>query len=137
MEGCHRILSGDCASLAAQLQTGQTGSARCAPADVCVVCELPLFTVPVDTDTPSPTLLYLCRHLVHATCVLLNPDLELPSRPDSSTMNHLLSSDNGRGMQARRRELGSKLSYAAAVRVRVGRCPACEHSKGGRQAIKA
>jgi hypothetical protein len=30
----------------------------------------------------------------------------------------------------REKELGSKLSYAAAVRVRVGGCPVCKHFRG-------
>jgi hypothetical protein len=68
-------------------------------------------------------LFYLCRHLVHATCALPNPDVDMPERPESIAMSQLMHSD--RRINSRQRSLGSKLSYAAAVRVRVGGCPVC------------
>jgi hypothetical protein len=69
---------------------------------------------------------YLCRHLVHAACALSNEDVQLPERVESASVSYLLTGDR---VRTRRRELGNKLSHAAAVRTRVGRCPVCVASR--------
>ncbi|ORX39372.1 hypothetical protein BD324DRAFT_619424 [Kockovaella imperatae] len=122
MEGCHKILNGDCADLAEELQAAQTGGARASPSEKCAVCGLGAFTQPV-------TLAYLCRHFVHGTCALLNPDLELPLRTEHPAVNQLLANEK-RGAKVRRREVGQKLSLASEIRVKVGRCPVCSTSSG-------
>jgi hypothetical protein len=96
---------------------------------VCAVCHNEAFKPgPSDTTSSTLVLVYLCRHTVHASCALLNDDIELPSRQDNQSVNHLLGS--GDKIKSRRRELGSKLSFAASVRVRVGKCPVCKQGKG-------
>lgn len=139
LEGCQDILSSDCNALAFELQARQTGSVplsgQCSLPTLnqrdrslttsaesnCQVCRQPAF----GAESPL-ALMYLCRHLVHATCALPHADIELPPHPEDATISHLLSDDNRRNARSRERELGSKLSYAAAVRVRVGKCPVCE-----------
>lgn len=97
-----------------------------------MVCRLPLTSPPPNYDHPTLSLLYLCKHPLHATCALPDPDIELPPKPEGAGLSHLLvSGEKGRGgTRERERELGGRLSYAAAVRVRVGRCPVCERGKG-------
>ena len=94
----------------------------------CAICGLAAFAPSAAGPASSLSLVYLCRHLVHATCALLNPDIELPPPAEHPAINQLLSTER-RGAKTQRRELGAKLSYAAAVRVRVGSCPVCEHSR--------
>lgn len=121
----------------------------------CAVCEQPLFNsgsgggsagrAPGPGPGPSTgsgpetlVLVFLCRHAVHATCALLNDDTELPERPENAAALRLLLADNAPGAahlarhRAQQRALGSKLSYEAMVRVRVGPCPACAHARGQR-----
>ncbi|RXK35663.1 vacuolar protein sorting 41 [Tremella mesenterica] len=130
LDGCRHVLNSDCSFLATDLQKGQTGSARGSLSSTCDFCQLPLFPPSASSSSPIvPTLGYLCKHLVHSTCSLLNADVELPVREDAA-VSHLLSGDRGKSVRTRQRELGAKLSYAAAVRVRVGGCPVCSHKRG-------
>lgn len=90
----------------------------------CQVCELPAYDF---TPLSPPSLVYLCRHTVHATCALPHPDIDLPPRLDNPGVTHLLSGDGAarRSGKSLNRALGGKLGYAAALRVRVGGCPLC------------
>ncbi|WVQ84653.1 hypothetical protein IAT38_006808 [Cryptococcus sp. DSM 104549] len=132
LEGCQHILNGDCATLTERLQKAQTGNLRGSATSTCAVCSLPVF--PPLSPNPSLVLIYFCRHLVHATCALPE-DVELPQRQENQSVTYLLSDgDKGGGaggMAWKARTLGAKLGYAAAVRVRVGRCPVCVHDDGG------
>ncbi|OCF38071.1 vacuolar protein sorting 41 [Kwoniella heveanensis BCC8398] len=143
LEGCQHILNGDCSNLASELQAAQVGSIRGSPSSMCPICTLPLF--PAHTADSSLVLIYLCHHVVHASCAL--PDeVDLPPRQESTNLSYLLSSADsgglhgtllkgsggGKGGAWKVRQLGGKLGYAAAVRVRVGRCPVCEkRGRGG------
>lgn len=92
------------------------------------MCSKPAFT-----NSPSLVLIYLCRHLVHAECVL--PEgVDLPVRQENASVAYLLA-DEGRmggrrGAAWKARNLGARLGYAAAVRVRVKQCPVCESKQG-------
>ena len=69
---------------------------------VCAVCHNEAFKPgPSDTTSSTLVLVYLCRHTVHASCALLNDDIELPSRQDNQSVNHLLGS--GDKLKSRRR----------------------------------
>ena len=46
----------------------------------------------------------------------------------------MLFKEGKRSKAIRERELGSKLSYEAGVRVRVSGCPVCNHRRGGKRA---
>ncbi|KAK8853266.1 hypothetical protein IAR55_003968 [Kwoniella newhampshirensis] len=140
LEGCQHILNGDCSAFASELQAAQTGSLRGSAKSTCAVCSLPAFPTTISQNTPPLILIYLCRHLVHATCALPDADIELPQRQENASVTYLLSTSDksgigmgvgGQGWKVR--NLGAKLGYAAAVRVRVGRCPVCEHGGGGKR----
>lgn len=130
LEGCKRILYGDCALLAVQLQTAQTKGASLTPE--CQLCGLPVYT------GDDLVLMYLCRHLVHAACATLE-DVELPERPENAAVTALLLADKpsaAGSRAAQERALGAKLSYEAMVRVRIGSCPVCAHRRGDHQACR-
>ncbi|WWD19691.1 hypothetical protein CI109_104155 [Kwoniella shandongensis] len=141
LEGCQHILNGDCSAFASELQAAQTGSLRGSAKSTCAVCSLPAFPSAINQAAPPLVLIYLCRHLVHATCALPDADIELPQRQENASVTYLLSTSDkgGLGMGGvggqgwKVRNLGAKLGYAAAVRVRVGRCPVCEHGGGGKR----
>lgn len=103
------------------------------------MCDKPLFAHAPGAD--ALVLVYLCRHAVHASCAVLNDDTELPERPENAQALHLLLSDNSGTAahlpvhRAQQRALGSKLSYEAMVRVRVGPCPVCAQRKGERERV--
>ncbi|KIR53471.1 vacuolar protein sorting 41 [Cryptococcus gattii Ru294] len=126
LEGCQHILNGDCAGLMGQLQKGQTNGLKASSTSTCAVCSKPAFA-----NQPSLVLIYLCRHLVHAECVL--PEgIDLPVRQENASVAYLLA-DEGRmgrhgGAAWKTRNLGARLGYAAAVRVRVKQCPVCEQA---------
>ncbi|OWT37452.1 vacuolar protein sorting 41 [Cryptococcus neoformans Bt1] len=126
LEGCQHILNGDCGGLMGQLKKGQTNGLKASSTSTCAVCSKPAFTNP-----PSLVLIYLCRHLVHAECVL--PEgVDLPIRQENASVAYLLA-DGGRmsghgGAAWKTRNLGARLGYAAAVRVLVKQCPACERT---------
>ncbi|ODN99053.1 hypothetical protein I350_07207 [Cryptococcus amylolentus CBS 6273] len=125
LEGCQRVLNGDCAGLMGRLQKAQVGSMKAASTSTCVVCSKAAF----DPLQPELALIYLCRHLVHATCVLPE-DVELPRRQENPSVTYLLQDNDKSGgvsSQAwKTRALGATLGHAAAVRVRVKQCPICE-----------
>ncbi|WWC91761.1 uncharacterized protein L201_006708 [Kwoniella dendrophila CBS 6074] len=133
LEGCQHILNGDCSNLATELQAAQVGSTRCSSTSTCALCHLPLFQPSTKYINQDLVLIYLCQHLIHAACSLPE-DVELPQRQGNVSLSYLLSNNtkngNTNGQNWKARALGGKLSYAAAVRVRVGKCPVCD--KGGR-----
>ncbi|WVF72944.1 hypothetical protein IAT40_007762 [Kwoniella sp. CBS 6097] len=145
LEGCQHILNGDCSNLASELQAAQVGSIRGSPSSTCPICTLPLF--PAHTADSTLVLIYLCHHVVHASCALPD-DVDLPPRQESANLSYLLSSADtggqasllkgsggGKGGAWKVRHLGGKLGYAAAVRVRVGRCPIAAIGVSGKVAI--
>lgn len=135
LEGCQRILEGDVATLMLSLNKGQSGCLRGSgrsrtwhklmPATTkCQICDLPTYT---SSTSPSPALLYLCRHTVHASCALPHADVDLPPRLDNPGVTHLLSGE-GQGRRSGKslnRALVARVGYTAALRARVGGCPVC------------
>ncbi|OCF77367.1 vacuolar protein sorting 41 [Kwoniella mangroviensis CBS 8886] len=136
LEGCQHILNGDCSNLALELQAAQVGSTRCSPTSTCTICHSPLFLPSTKYPSQTLVLLYLCQHLVHAHCALPE-DVELPQRQENINVTYLLANggSGAKGQNWKSRAIGGKLGYAAAVRVRVGKCPVCEKG-GGRRASK-
>jgi len=130
LEGCRDILSNDCRTSALELNRAQTGSARGSPRATCEVCGLLAFPRSSEPSIGQLVVIYLCRHIVHAECALPNPDIELPPHTENMSVTHLLFADNPHGERAKQRELSAKLSYAAAVRVRISSCPVCAYRRG-------
>lgn len=96
----------------------------------CQLCTDYVFK-PSTHDVAPLALIYLCHHIVHAQCALLDPSSDLPLHPDPvNSMLFAQVSAQARGATARRvdvvgRNLGSKLAYAATLRVMMGPCPVC------------
>ncbi|GHJ85158.1 hypothetical protein NliqN6_1560 [Naganishia liquefaciens] len=130
LEGAGRILNGDGIVLGKQLQRAQTGGFYAAGDSCCQLCTDYIFK-PSDPDVAPLALVYLCQHIVHAHCALLDRASDLPLRSDPvNSMLFAQVSAQGRGSPARRldvvgRNLGSKLAYAATLRVMMGPCPVC------------
>ncbi|KAG6330412.1 hypothetical protein ID866_8678 [Astraeus odoratus] len=64
LEGCQTIMNGDCSDLAKIRQKGQNSGFFLGEKATCPLCVEPLRRLPQDL-----LLLFLCRHLVHATCI--------------------------------------------------------------------
>lgn len=65
---------------------------------------------------------------------MLPEGVDLPVRQENASVAYLLA-DEGRmggrrGAAWKARNLGARLGYAAAVRVRVKQCPVCESKQG-------
>ncbi|KAF9535140.1 vacuolar assembling protein VPS41 [Crepidotus variabilis] len=75
LEGCGEILNGDIGDLGTRLRAAQEGGFLLSMATQCDICSQPL----ADTPEHSLALLYLCRHVVHATCVPGSERVALPT----------------------------------------------------------
>ncbi|KAF8589629.1 vacuolar protein sorting-associated protein 41 [Ramaria rubella] len=114
LEGCQTILHSDCTDLAWRLQKNQTSGFFLSGASLCMICSLPLHD-----SSQSLTLLFLCRHVVHARCTSGGEDL--PRQPDA-----LL------GIGSPGRGISGKIAFAAMVRARIDKgCPVCHRKNEG------
>lgn len=128
LEGCRKILYSDASNLAQYLHTGQTAGEYGTHISTCQVCSRYLYHLDQETDDCPVVIIYLCRHAVHATCVLNDPSLELPARPEMVT-NFLISDQTAHGKSLMSvKNLGAKLAYAASLRIRVKSCPVCSEA---------
>jgi hypothetical protein len=166
LEGAGKILNGDAITLAQRLHRAQTGGVYAAGKSHwlvpsvgsrfltffsgsfigdsrCQVCSDYVFK-PTSSLTPL-AIIYLCHHLVHADCALLDTVSDsLPTRPDpvnSILFASQMNSQSGSGAGSRRvdvlgKNLGGKLAYAATLRVKLGKCPVCDVSSRGSSAMK-
>ncbi|KAL4076442.1 hypothetical protein V8B97DRAFT_1921758 [Scleroderma yunnanense] len=115
LEGCQTILNGDCSDLAKIRQAGQNSGFFLSERAICPLC-----TEPLRRPSQDLLLLFLCRHIVHASCIDGVDDL--PRYNDGGI-------DVGiRLSQAH--ELSAKIAFASVVRaeIRYG-CPVC-HKRG-------
>ncbi|KAJ9117531.1 hypothetical protein QFC22_004381 [Naganishia vaughanmartiniae] len=145
LEGAGKILNGDAMTLARKLHRAQTSGVYAAGDSRCQVCNDHVFK-PTSSLTPL-AIIYLCHHLVHADCALMDTVSDsLPLRPDpvnSMLFASQMNSQSGGGVGAPRRidvlgkNLGGKLAYAATLRVKLGKCPVCDASRGTTGAVKA
>jgi hypothetical protein len=104
----------------------------------CELCSDYVFK-PTNPDLTPLALVYLCHHIVHAQCALLDPTSELPLRPDPVNSMLFASQVSAQSRGTRRidvmgRNLGGKLAYAATLRVKEGRCPVCTRKAESRRA---
>ncbi|PFH49000.1 hypothetical protein AMATHDRAFT_76446 [Amanita thiersii Skay4041] len=100
LEGCQTILNGDSAELSRKLQKGQSSGFFLSAKTVCPVC-----SQLVQERSDSPVILYLCRHIVHSSC--LPGSDQLPEPPDQPG-------------------LSGRIAYESIIRAKVGRgCPVC------------
>ncbi|KAI5452845.1 Vacuolar protein sorting-associated protein 41 [Naganishia albida] len=138
LEGAGRILNGDAIALGKQLGRAQTGGFYAAGDSCCELCNDYVFK-PSNLDLTPLALVYLCHHIVHAQCALLDPTSDLPLRPDPVNSMLFASQVSAQSRGTRRidvmgRNLGGKLAYAATLRVKEGRCPVCARRADSRSA---
>ncbi|RXW18809.1 hypothetical protein EST38_g7044 [Candolleomyces aberdarensis] len=100
LEGCGRVLEGDCVELAEGLGKMQSGGFCLSAKSKCPVCGEPLLLhSPLGETgvaaTSSLTLLFLCRHVVHAHCASGGNHLPLPTDPILRGIGY--GGDSGRG----------------------------------------
>ncbi|KAG8929405.1 Vacuolar protein sorting-associated protein 41, partial [Tulasnella sp. 418] len=134
LEGCQTILHSDCTTLATGLQARQTNGTRTNAAVPCPICSQPLFSagalpLPASTNQQPLALMFLCRHIVHVTCV--KGGNTLPRRPiDDALVGFLGGIGNGRLDNSA--ILSGKIAYSAVVRSRLEEsCPVCHLSEDG------
>ncbi|KAF8887029.1 vacuolar assembling protein VPS41 [Gymnopilus junonius] len=114
LEGCQMILNGDSSDLSRKLQKNQTSGFFLSPISLCKVCGRTL------QDAPNPVVfLFLCRHVVHASCVSGAENLPLMS-PEP-----LLSTGLGHG-------ISGNIAFESMARARLTQgCPVCYKSSEG------
>ncbi|KDR84343.1 hypothetical protein GALMADRAFT_237137 [Galerina marginata CBS 339.88] len=117
LEGCQTILNGDSSDLSRKLQHNQSSGFFLSSTSKCHVCGRPL------ADTPNAlVLLFLCRHVVHATCVSGTEHIPLPT-PDP-----FMSSLDGSGDASR--GITGSIAYDSMIKARLAHgCPVC-HKNG-------
>ncbi|KAI5983094.1 hypothetical protein EDD15DRAFT_2318116 [Pisolithus albus] len=117
LEGCQRILHGDCSDLARVRQKGQNGGFFLSEKAVCPLCTEPLRRSPQDL-----LLLFLCRHIVHANCI--NGIDDLPRYIDGGLDIGLRVSPA--------HDLSAKIAFASVVRAKILHgCPVCRRQGEG------
>jgi len=125
LEGCQTILNGDCASLAVRLHGDQTAGFFITTKTLCPVCERSLQEAP-----QSLLLLYLCRHVVHASCIPGGEDL--PAQPDRDFVVRGLGAVGVTGSASRM--IGGRIAFAATARSMLkSGCPVCRSKSEGRR----
>ncbi|KAF4619821.1 hypothetical protein D9613_004777 [Agrocybe pediades] len=116
LEGCQTILNGDSAELSSKLQRNQSSGFFLSPTSVCKICSRTLH------DTTSLTLLFLCRHVVHASCVDGAENLPL------QTPDPFLSSITGSSS----RGISGSIAMESMIKARISHgCPVCHKSAEG------
>ncbi|KAF8644880.1 hypothetical protein AX16_008217, partial [Volvariella volvacea WC 439] len=109
LEGCQEILNGDGAELGRVLQKNQQGGFLLGAKSKCQVCGKALIG-----GSQGLALLYLCRHVVHASCAKGGDTL--PHPPDLFLRSVAGLSDGS--------EISGKIAYEAVVRSRLKQgCP--------------
>ncbi|KAF8165888.1 vacuolar assembling protein VPS41 [Crassisporium funariophilum] len=115
LEGCQTILNGDSSDLSRKLQSNQSSGFLLSAKSICKLCSRPLH------DTAHAiTLLFLCRHVVHATCVSGGEQLPLPPDP-------VLRSLEGNSA----RSISDSIAFESMLKARTfyHGCPVC-HKNG-------
>ncbi|KAF8967466.1 vacuolar assembling protein VPS41 [Flammula alnicola] len=115
LEGCQTILNGDSSDLSRKLQRNQSSGFFLSPTSLCKMCSRPLH------DSPqSLTLLFLCRHVVHASCV--SGAEHLPLATPASALP-ALEGNLSRG-------ISGSIAFESMIKARLTHgCPVC-HKNG-------
>ncbi|KAF8528462.1 vacuolar assembling protein VPS41 [Hysterangium stoloniferum] len=116
--GCQTILHSDCTDFARRLQKNQTSGFLESAASLCMFCSLPLHD-----SSQALSLLFLCRHVVHAACA--SGGDEIPLQSGAALLN--ICGDI--------RAINDKIAFAAMVRARIDQgCPVCYRMNEGERA---
>lgn len=151
LEGCQTILHTDVSTFSSSLFHSQTHGHLGSPqSTTCLICSLPAFAAPhsppLPSSKPDVTLVYLCRHIVHASCAMRSgpsrkgaqaedeDELELPPR-EEWFRSDLLSADRQGKRRSGGRTAGAKMAYAQTLRVKLPRgCPHCRQQSAANKA---
>jgi ribosomal protein S27E len=113
LDGCHAILNADCSDLARNLQRDQTNgffiTGACPSCRACRPCVkhvwfavktlCPVCGLQLQQNPQTLVLLFLCRHVVHASCV--GGGDQLPIQPDVSLVSAGMSLSSSQSMNAK------------------------------------
>ncbi|KAF9458458.1 hypothetical protein BDZ94DRAFT_1270495 [Collybia nuda] len=118
LEGCQTIMNGDSSDLSQTLQRNQTSGFFLTASAVCPICSCSL------RDSPqSLVILFLCRHVVHASCVSGGDNL--PVQPDPVLRGIGLGKAINVG-------ISGKIAFESIVRSRIRQgCPVCHKKSEG------
>ncbi|CAA7259453.1 unnamed protein product [Cyclocybe aegerita] len=118
LEGCQTILNGDSSDLSRKLQHNQSAGFFLSSRTPCTVCSKSL------QDTPQTlTLLFLCRHVVHATCVSGGEYLPLPVDPILRTLEGGAS-----------RGISGSIAFESMIKAKLNQgCPVCHKNAQGQR----
>ncbi|PAV21458.1 vacuolar assembling VPS41 [Pyrrhoderma noxium] len=117
LEGCQIILDGDCATLARKLNKDQTKGFFESASSKCPACSQPLYQ-----GNGSGTVLFLCRHVVHLTCVKGGDRV---SRHHDPILSNVLGN---------KQDISGKIAFASMVRGRIEHgCPVCYRREEGQR----
>lgn len=114
LEGCQTILNGDSSDLAKTRSKGQNSGFFMKSRTICVLCTQPLQQSPQDL-----LLLFLCHHVVHASCVDGMTDIYNHEEPST-------------GLTVLASGVSAKIAFASVVRARIHQgCPVCHRRSEG------
>jgi hypothetical protein len=122
LEGCQTILNGDISDFSRILQKNQTSGFFLSSKSICSFCSRPLQIMPQEL-----ILLFLCRHVVHASCVSGGDNLPLPPDP---ILRHLEPGSSAA------RGLSGTIAFESMIKARLNQgCPVCHNSGEGRRIL--
>ncbi|KAG1743621.1 uncharacterized protein EDB91DRAFT_1125116 [Suillus paluster] len=114
LEGCQTILNGDSSDLAKTRSRGQNSGFFMKSKTICPLCTQSLQRSPQDL-----LLLFLCHHVVHASCVDGMVDIYNHGEPNE-------------GISALASGVSAKIAFASVVRARIHHgCPVCHRRSEG------
>ncbi|KAF8882653.1 vacuolar assembling protein VPS41 [Mucidula mucida] len=118
LDGCQTILNGDSSDLSRTLDNNQTSGFFLTSKGKCPICTRSLQEAP-----QTLMILFLCRHVVHASCCSGGDDL--PPQPDPVLRGVGILGSSGRG-------LSGKIAFEHDVRRRLTKgCPVCHNRSEG------
>ncbi|KAG1870933.1 vacuolar assembling protein VPS41 [Suillus tomentosus] len=113
MEGCQTILNGDSSDLAKTRSKGQNSGFFMKSRTMCVLCTQPLQRSPQDL-----LLLFLCHHVVHASCV--------------DGMTDIYNEEPTEGINVLVSGVSAKIAFASVIRAKIPQgCPVCYRRSEG------
>ncbi|TFK43987.1 vacuolar assembling protein VPS41 [Crucibulum laeve] len=116
LEGCQTILNGDSADLSRTLQKNQSSGFFLTAKTKCPIC-----TRTLQENPQGLVLLFLCRHVVHATCANGGDHLPIQSDPVLRGMG----GSPGRG-------ISGSIAFESMIRPRLSQgCPVCYKNGDG------
>ncbi|KAF7301087.1 Vacuolar assembling protein [Mycena indigotica] len=122
LEGCQTIMNGDSSDYARKLQKDQSAGFLLTGKSICPMCTQPL----VETHQRL-VILFLCRHVVHASCT--SGGDRLPPQPDPVLRGAGMADSSPYSVA---RGINGKIAFEAVVRAKLDQgCPVCHEESEG------